>query len=372
MIPFIDLQAQRQNISTEINAAIENVLAHGQYIMGPQVGELEKQLSNFCGVKHSISCGNGTDALQLALMALDIGPGDAVFAPSFTFVATVEAVLLMGATPVFVDVDEETFNICPTSLAEAIEMITAQGDLKPRAIIPVDLFGQPAAYRQIEEIATAHSLAIVADAAQSFGASLNNKNVGRMGDIVTTSFFPAKPLGCYGDGGALFTGDDDLATRLRSLRNHGQGTDRYDNVNLGLNSRLDTIQAAILIEKLKIFPSEIDARKKIAQYYHTNLPSSLRPQKLMEGATSVWAQYTVVGENRDQIRDRLAADDIPTAVYYPKPNHLQAPYQGAPCAPKGLPVTEHLQERVFSLPMHPYLDEELQGKILEALTRAVS
>jgi len=369
MIPFIDLQAQRQRIQNEIDAAVTRVIHSGQYMMGNDVTALEEELSAFCGARHAITCANGTDALVLALRALDISTGDVVFAPSFTFVATVEAVRLVGAVPAFVDVDAATFNICPQSLAETINHVKRTTDLRPRAIIPVDLFGQPADYDAIQQVAMKHSLDIIADSAQSFGASLGGTPVGRLGRITTTSFFPAKPLGCYGDGGAMFTEDDDLAALLRSLRNHGQGTDRYDNVRVGLNSRLDTLQAAILREKLKIFPSEIEARERIAQAYSSGLPNGLRAQAVRAGAQSVWAQYTVVCQNgdRDKMREDLAARQIPTAVYYPKPNHLQAPYLSAPRAPRGLPVTTELQSKVFSLPMHPYLDQKTQGDILEAL-----
>ncbi|WP_213473675.1 DegT/DnrJ/EryC1/StrS family aminotransferase [Thalassospira tepidiphila] len=370
MIPFIDLQSQRREISANIDRAIASVLEHGQYVMGPEVARFEQELASFTGAKYAFSCANGTDALQLALMALGIGPGDAVFAPSFTFVATVEAVRLVGAQPVFVDVDEKTFNLCPDSLLEAIHQVTRDGELVPRAIIPVDLFGQPSDYDQMTRIAELHDLKVIADAAQSFGATFRGKNVGQLGDITTTSFFPAKPLGCYGDGGAIFTNDDYLAAEIRSLRNHGQGTDRYDNVKVGLNSRLDTLQAAILLEKLKIFPKEILKREKVANFYAAKIPVELGRQSLLSGASSVWAQYTVFCEERELIRNRLSDLGIPTAVYYPKPNHLQKPYLSAPSSPTGLKTTEYLQERVFSLPMHPYLTEETQMKIVMGLQSA--
>lgn len=367
MIPFIDLQTQRAKISEGIDAAIARVLDHGQYIMGPEVADLEKKLSAFCGATNAITCANGTDALQLALMALGVQPGDAVFAPSFTFVATVEAVAFLGATPVFVDVEEDTFNICPESLAEAIDATVMRGEFNPKAVIAVDLFGQPANYDRISKIAKDNNLSVIADAAQSFGARMNGKHVGGMGDITTTSFFPAKPLGCYGDGGAIFTDNSNIADLMRSLRNHGQGEDRYDNVRVGINSRMDTLQAAILIEKLDIFPEEITARNTIAARYSEGLPAGMRAPAVREGATSVWAQYTVICDNRDRFRSALAEADIPTAVYYPRPAHLQGPYAAAPRAPQGLPVTEYLQTRVFSLPMHPYLDAETQNRILDVL-----
>lgn len=367
MIPFIDLAAQQARIKDHIDAAIAGVLSHGQYIMGPEVADLEAALSDYCGAKHAITCGNGTDALVLVLMAYDIGPGDAVFAPSFTFVSTVEAVKLRGATPVFVDVQSDTFNLCPTSLSEAIDFVKSEGKLKPRAIIPVDLFGQTADYRLINAIAQTESLHVIADGAQSFGATLDGKKVGCLADVTTTSFFPAKPLGCYGDGGALFTDDDALAKRLRSYRNHGQGTDRYDNIRVGLNSRLDTIQAAVLIEKLKAFPQEVELRRSVAKRYIEALPNSWQPQSLVSGASSVWAQFTIFGDGRDYARSALSEKGVPTAVYYPRPNHLQAPYLDSPTAPNGLPVTEYLQDRVFSLPMHPYLEDSDQDRVLSAL-----
>lgn len=369
MIPFIDLQAQQNRISDKIDAALQKVLGHGQFIMGPEVAELETKLAQYTGAKHVISCANGTDALVLALRAMNIGPKDAVFAPSFTFVATVEAIKIVGATPVFVDVDMETFNMCPTSLSEAIELIKSQGNLAPKAIIAVDLFGQPADYTLISKVAQAESLKIIDDAAQSFGATLNGQKTGTLADFTTTSFFPAKPLGCYGDGGALFVENNEIAALLRSIRNHGKGKDRYDNVRIGLNSRLDTIQAAILLEKLEIFEDEMILRDKVATFYNNNVPDSMRPQKVLKTATSAWAQYTLVHHQRDTVQAILKENGIPTAVYYPKPNHLQAPYRDDPVAPNGLKNTELLQQRVFSLPMHPYLEEPVQAQICDILAK---
>lgn len=371
MIPFIDLQSQRLRIEDNINSAVVRVIEHGQYIMGPEVSALEDKLSSFSGAKHSIACANGTDALVLSLRALEVGPGDAVFVPSFTFVATVEAVKLVGATPVFVDVCIDTFNICGVSLNEAIESIRSSSSLRPKAIIAVDLFGQPADYMTLDKISKAENLKLIADAAQSFGARQNGLQVGKLGRVATTSFFPAKPLGCYGDGGAIFTDDDELAALFKSLRNHGQGIDRYDNVRIGVNSRLDTIQAAILLEKLEVFADEIIARERVAARYNSGLSQKLVKQSVLDHTTSVWAQYTVVSSSRDSIREHLSANNIPTAVYYPKPNHLQAPYVNDPCAPKGLPNTEYLQERVFSLPMHPYLDVSVQDEIIRLVNVAV-
>lgn len=339
--------------------------------MGPEVAEVEKRLATFSGTAKAVSCANGTDALVLVLLALGIGRGDAVFVPSFTFVATVEAVRLVGATPVFVDVDQETFNLSAASLVEALDVIRAKGDLRARAVIAVDLFGQPADYFAINKVAAAHKLNVIADAAQSFGASVAGVRVGRLTGVTTTSFFPAKPLGCYGDGGAVLTDDAELAQVIASLRNHGQGSDRYDNVRVGLNSRLDTLQAAILVEKLKIFDDELTRRQAVANRYQEGLAGAVDLQRIAPDALSSWAQFTLVLDGRDDLRDRLQARGIPTAVYYPKPNHLQAPYGDAPRAPNGLPVTEYLQTRVVSLPMHPYITADSQDRIIEAIHDAV-
>ena len=371
MMPFIDLQAQRQRIAPSIDAAIQTVLEHGQYIMGPEVKEFEAALSAFCGARHVVSCANGTDALVLALMALGIGKGDAVFTPAFTFVATVEAIQLVGATPVFVDVDSETFNLCPVSLAEAVDGVLKAGEILPRAVMPVDLFGQPACYPEINAVAEANSMIVIADAAQSFGAQLHGARGGSMARISTTSFFPAKPLGCYGDGGAVFTDDGDLAKLIVSLRNHGQGHDKYDNVRVGLNSRLDTLQAAILLEKLKIFEDELRRRGEIAARYRAMLGNSCQTQRLIPGATSSWAQFTIMADERDRLRDHLKNHGIPTAVYYPKPNHLQRPYLDAPRAQRGLHVTEYLKQRVVSVTMHPYLSEQKQDHIVSSIKSAL-
>jgi dTDP-4-amino-4,6-dideoxygalactose transaminase len=371
VIPFIDLKAQQERIRGPLDAAMARVLAHGQYVMGPEVHELEARLAAFAGTTAAVSCANGTDALVLALLALEIGRGDAVFVPSFTFVATVESVRLVGATPVFVDVDPDTFNLCRTSLAEAIDAVGACANLQPKAVIAVDLFGQPADYRTIDAVTAGACLHVIADAAQSFGAEMGGVRVGRLARITTTSFFPAKPLGCYGDGGAVLTEDAEVAQLVASLRNHGQGRDRYDNVRVGLNSRLDTLQAAILLEKMNIFEEELALRQSVAQRYRAGLAGVARSQELIPGAVSSWAQYTLVVENRDRLREHLQACDIPTAVYYPKPNHLQAPYLEAPRAPNGLPATEHLQARVVSLPMHPYLSPDVQDRILAAVHEAV-
>lgn len=366
-IPFIDLQAQRARIAREVEAAIARVLAHGAYIMGPEVGQLEAALAEFAGVKHAIACSNGTDALVLALRALGIGPGDAVFVPDFTFAATAEAPALVGATPVFVDVAEDDFNLDVASLEAAVAMVAKEGALKPKAVIPVDLFGQPADYRAIETVARKHDLAVVADAAQSFGASYDNRRVGAFGQIATTSFFPAKPLGCYGDGGALFTDDDGLAELLRSLRSHGAGTDKYDNARIGVNARLDTLQAAILLEKLKIFPEEIAARQRVADRYAAGLGDCARTPRLKPGRTSVWAQYTLIFEDRDAVQAKLKQAGVPSVVYYPRPLSGQTAFRSLPVAPGGTPVSARLSRTVLSLPMHAYLDAATQDRIIELI-----
>ncbi|MBI1954488.1 MAG: DegT/DnrJ/EryC1/StrS aminotransferase family protein [Proteobacteria bacterium] len=358
-IPFIDLKSQLERIRPEIDLAIKRVLDHGMFIMGPEVYELEKQLAAFCGVKHAITCANGTDALGLGLMAKNVGLGDAVFVPSFTFAATAEVVAWMGATPVFIDSLEDTYNIDPKNLEQGIQRAKKIG-LRPVGIIPVDLFGQPADYDAIQEIADNYNLWVIADGAQSFGASYKGRKVGNIGDIATTSFFPAKPLGCYGDGGAIFTNDDELASIIKSLRVHGQGSDKYDNVRIGMNGRLDTIQAAILIEKLKIFPDELITRQKTVDSYNEALKDIVSIPRLIEGATSAWAQYTVCLPehiNRSNLTASLKEVGIPTMVYYVKPLHLQTAYNHYPTATgSALPVCESLSERVLSLPMSGYVD----------------
>lgn len=367
-IPFIDLEAQRRRIADRLEAAVTKVMEHGRFIHGPEVAELERRLAEFAGVKHCVACANGTDSLVLVLMAEGIGPGDAVFVPSFTFIATAEAVSLVGATPVFCDVFEDTFNLDPDSLAVAVPHAEALG-LRPRAVIPVDLFGQPADYRRILPLAERLGLMVLSDAAQSFGASLDSRRVGGFGKATSISFFPAKPLGCYGDGGAVLTDDDELADTLRSLRVHGQGQDKYDNVRVGLNSRLDTIQAAILLEKLAIFPDEVEARQEVAGRYDAALSDGVSTPRLVQGAQSVWAQYTVrlSAGRRDEAMARLKEEGVPSMVYYTKPLHLQDGYRQHPISPSGVPVSERLPGSVLSLPMHPYLDERQQRDIIDAM-----
>jgi dTDP-4-amino-4,6-dideoxygalactose transaminase len=371
-IPFIDLQAQRKRLGAPLMRAIETAVESGQWVMGPQVRELEEKLAEFAGVKHALACANGTDALMLVLRAWNIGRGDAVFVPAFTFTATAEVVALVGAEPVFVDVHEDSFNMDPASLEAAIAMVKAESRLVPRAIIPVDLFGQPADYEALESIAKRETLLVLGDAAQGFGATYRGRRTGSIGDAAATSFFPAKPLGCYGDGGASFTDDDGLIELLRSIRNHGQGADKYENVRIGVNSRLDTIQAAILLEKLKLFPEEIESRETVAQRYSAAFARSnaIRTPFVIAGAQSTWAQYTLQVPNRDKLAADLKAKEIPTAVYYPIPLNAQKCYREFPAAP--VPVSERLSKTVISLPMHPYLDTASQDFIIEAVLESVN
>jgi dTDP-4-amino-4,6-dideoxygalactose transaminase len=365
-IRFIDLETQQARIRDRLDAAIARVLAHGQYIMGPEVALLEASLSAFCNAPHTVACASGTDALALALMTLGVRPGEAILIPTFTFAATAEVAPLLGAVPVFVDVRADTFNLDPASLEGGIHAARRVG-LRPAGIIAVDLFGQPADYDAIEEVAEAHGLWVIADAAQSFGADWHGRKVGTLARLTTTSFFPAKPLGCYGDGGAVFTDDAECAAVLHSLRVHGQGEDKYDNVRIGLNGRLDTVQAAILLTKLEIFADEILARQRAAARYDALLGDLVATPALRAGASSTWAQYTIRSPDRDALRKRLAAAGIPTAVYYPRPLHRQTAYRDFPVAEGGCPVAERLAAEVLSLPMHPYLDALTQEAVAAAI-----
>jgi dTDP-4-amino-4,6-dideoxygalactose transaminase len=374
VIPFIDVGAQRQRLGKKIDEAVSRVLAHCQFINGPEVAEFEAALAAFSGARHVVSCSSGTDALLMVLMAKGVGPGDAVICPSFTFCATGETVALTGATPVFVDVDAETFNMDAASLVRGIATAKRLG-LRPKAVIPVDLFGHSADHDAIGAIAQEAGLFVLDDAAQSFGASYKGRRLGTVGLATATSFFPAKPLGCFGDGGAILTDDAELAESLRSIRVHGQGSDKYDNVRLGLTGRLDTMQAAILIEKLKIFEDEIAARNRVAERYSRGLGNVVKVQRLASGCTSVWAQYTIrlpEGADRDAFAAALKAKGIPTAIYYPKSMHQQTAYRHFPVADGGLPVSESLSADVISLPMHAYLDEETQDLIIAAVRGAIS
>jgi dTDP-4-amino-4,6-dideoxygalactose transaminase len=372
MIPFIDVAAQRRRLGRRIDDAIVRVTEHCQFINGPEVGALERALSEFCGARHAIGVASGTDALVLVLMAKGIGRGDAVICPSFTYAASPEAVVLAGATPVFCEVDEKTFNIDPAGLERAVTATNHAG-LTPKALMTVDLFGLPADYEAINPVAEKHGLYVIDDAAQAFGADAKGRKIGTLAPVTTTSFFPAKPLGCYGDGGAVFTDDDALADVIRSLRNHGQGVDRYDNVRVGMTGRLDTIQAAVLIEKLKIFPEEIVARERIARRYNAALADVVTAPHLSNEHTCVWAQYTirVAGGRRDALAATLRAQGIPTAQYYPVPAHRQGAYRDYPAAEDGLPVTEKLAGEVISLPMHAYLDDPTQDRIVAAVRGAL-
>jgi dTDP-4-amino-4,6-dideoxygalactose transaminase len=373
-VPFIDIGAQRRRLGHSIDEAVARVLAHCQFINGPEVTQLEALLAEFSGARHVVSCASGTDALLMALMAKGIGRGDAVLCPSFTFCATGEAVALTGATPVFVDVDEATFNIDAGLLERGIATARKHG-LKPKAVIPVDLFGQSADHDAIGAVAAAEGLFVLDDAAQGFGASYKGRRLGTFGHVTATSFFPAKPLGCFGDGGAIFTDDAELAATLRSIRVHGQGSDKYDNVRLGVTGRLDTIQAAILIEKLKIFEDEIAARNRVAERYARGLGNVVTVPHVASGCTSVWAQYTIrlpTGTDRDGFAAALKAQGVPTAIYYPKSMHQQTAYRDFPVAEGGLPVSESLSSDVISLPMHAYLDEPAQERIIKAVRGALS
>jgi dTDP-4-amino-4,6-dideoxygalactose transaminase len=373
-VPFIDVAAQRRRLGKAVDEAVSRVLTHCQFINGPEVSQLEAELADFSGAKHAVTCASGTDALLMVLMAKGVGRGDAVLCPSFTFCATGEAVALTGATPVFADVDEATFNIDPNSLKRGIATAKKLG-LKPRAVIPVDLFGQPADHDAISEIAEAEGMFVLDDAAQAFGASYKGRRLGTSGLATATSFFPAKPLGCFGDGGAIFTDDAGLAETLRSVRVHGQGSDKYDNVRLGLTGRLDTMQAAILLEKLKIFEDEIAARNEVAERYAQGLGNVVTVPRVASGCTSVWAQYTIrlpQGCDRDGFAAALKAQGIPTAIYYPKSMHQQTAYRDFPVAGGGLPASERLSNDVISLPMHAYLDEPTQERIVKAVRGAFS
>jgi UDP-2-acetamido-2-deoxy-ribo-hexuluronate aminotransferase len=371
-IPFIDVAAQRRRLGRAIDDAVARVLAHCQFIQGPEVHVLEAELAAYCGARHAISCASGTDALLLVLMAWQVGPGDAVICPSFTYHATAEMVALLGATPIIADVLPDSFNLDPASCERAITTAKALG-LKPRAIIPVDLFGLPADHDAIAAIGATHRLLVLDDAAQAFGASYRGKRLGTLATATATSFFPAKPLGCYGDGGAVFTDDDALAARLKSIRFHGEGVDRSDAARIGITGRLDTIQAAVLIEKLKIFPDEIETRNRAAARYSPALADIAIVPRAGNQSTSVWAQYTIRLKpgQRDGVAAALKADGIPTAIYYSKPLHRQPAYRHFPLADGGVPVSERLAGEVLSLPMHAYLEPQVQNRIIESVRRAL-
>jgi UDP-2-acetamido-2-deoxy-ribo-hexuluronate aminotransferase len=366
-IEFIDLKAQQNRIRDILEKRIKRVLDHGIYILGPEVQELEERLADLVGSKHCIACASGTDALLMALMAYDVGPGDAIFTTPFTFIATAEVISLLGATPVFVDIDPKTFNLNAQKLQETIHtFIQRNGSLQPKGVIPVNLFGQPADYDAIRKVAETYRLFVLEDAAQSLGAEYKGRKAGNLGDIGATSFFPAKPLGCYGDGGALFCNDDTLAEKLRSIRVHGKGLDKYENIRIGINGRLDTLQAAILLAKLEIFEEEIILRNEVARRYSEGLQGKVITPWIEPDRTSVWAQYSVLSDNRDNLMKKLKLKGIPTAIYYPKPLHLQEAFRSLSYKQGDFPVSEKIANSIFSLPMHPYLSTEDQEYILEA------
>ncbi len=372
-IPFIDLKAQYKQVESAVKKGIDGVLEHGAYVMGPEIAELETRLSSFSAVRHAVGCASGTDALVMALMALEVGPGNAVFTTPFTFMATAEAIALLGATPVFVDIDPVTFNIDPDDLRRKIrEVKDERTDLTPKGIIAVDLFGQPADYDRIEPLAQNNGLFLIVDAAQSFGATYKGRPVCSFGDIACTSFFPAKPLGCYGDGGMVFAHNDEINKLLVSIRVHGMGEDKYENVRLGINGRLDSMQAAVLLAKFAIFPEEIRKRQAAADRYNTLLSDidGVTVPTVAEGNTSVWAQYSLLArdsEHRAELMDKLKAKDIPSVIYYPKPLHLQKAYSSLGYSEGAFPVSEDIASRIFSLPMHPYIEEPAQEAVAQAL-----
>jgi dTDP-4-amino-4,6-dideoxygalactose transaminase len=352
------LKAQYARLKDTIDARVAAVFAHGQFILGPEVGELEDALAAFTGARYAVGVASGTDALLIALMAEGVGPGDAVFIPSFTFTATAEVVVLLGATPVFVDVDEHSFNIDVADLERQVGLVNRSGILAPKAVIAVDLFGLPADYVTINQLAMSHGMFVLADAAQSFGARYGNARVGTLAPATATSFFPAKPLGCYGDGGALLTDDDALAALYRSIRTHGSGVAKYDISRIGLNSRLDTLQAAILLAKLEVFEDELNARQRVAALYDKYLGDLAKTPIRVEGSKSAWAQYSILVKDRDAVAKALTARGVANAVYYPRPMHLQPAYAEFGLGPGSLAVSEKLCERVLSLPIHPYLSDE--------------
>ena len=365
---FVDLKTQQNRIRDGLKTRFDRILDHGAYIMGPEVDELEQRLANYCGVKHAISCSSGTDALLIPLMAWGIGPGDAVFTTPFTYVATAEVISLLGATPVFVDVYESTFNIDCEKLESAIQNTISEGKLKPKAIIPVDLFGVPARYRLIDDIAKKYDLKVIEDAAQSFGASIRNQKVGTFGDVVSTSFYPAKPLGCYGDGGAIFTDNDDLAEQCKAIRIHGTTTDRYHSELIGLNGRLDSMQAAVLLEKLTIFDEELDLRQNVSNQYRENISNC---QYIPDDYISSHALFSIVLDSEDERNkkiEKLKENQIPTVVYYKYPIHLMKGFDYLQYKDGDFPISENLSKTILSLPMHPYLHQKEIDQVIKFST----
>ena len=364
---FLDLKTQQKRIRKPLEKRINKILDHGAYIMGPEVFELEEKLADYCGVKHAISCSSGTDALLIPLMAWGIGPGDAVFTTPFTYVATAEVISILGATPVFVDVYDTTFNIDCAKLELEIERVLNEGKLKPKAIIPVDLFGLPARYRLIKKIAEKYNLKVIEDAAQSFGGAIRNEKVGTFGDVAATSFYPAKPLGCYGDGGAIFTNDDNLAEECRAIRIHGTKLDKYNSEMIGLNGRLDSIQAAVLLEKLKIFDDELKMRNNVNMQYRKSLNNAQYHPKEYQSAHALFSITLAKKSQRDSLVDRLNNSKIPCVIYYKFPIHLMAGFSFLGYKKGDLPVSEKLSKTIVSLPMHPYLAPKEIESIIEVL-----
>ncbi len=372
---FIDLKTQFKKIEADVRKRMDDILEHGKFVMGPEIKELEERVTSYTGAEFCVTCSSGTDALLLALMAYKIGPGDAVFTTPFTFIATAEVISLLGATPIYVDIDPKTFNIDPVKLREAIVDLKngnkptskIPDGLNPKAIIPVDLFGLPADYDEINEIAGENSMVVIEDAAQSFGASYKGKMACNLTDVAATSFFPAKPLGCYGDGGAVFTNDSNVAGKLISLRVHGKGTDKYDNVRTGVNGRLDTLQAGILLAKMEVFADEVEQRQVVAQRYSDGLKDVVEVPLIPDNYKSAWAQYSILSDNKQELINRLKENGIPTAVYYPKPLHLQTAFSCLGYEQGSMPVSEEASGRIFSLPMHPYLSDEDQNTIINIL-----
>lgn len=372
-IEFVDLKSQSEIIGDTILNAINGVISHGRFIMGPEIEALETKLADYTNAKYCITCSSGTDALLMALMTLGIGPGDAVFTTPFTFIATAEVVSLLGATPVFVDIEKDTFNIDPVLLEQAIEKVIKKetGRLNPKCIIPVDIFGLPADYQRINKIADKFDLMVIEDAAQSLGSSMGQQRAGNLADIAATSFFPAKPLGCYGDGGAVFTNDKDYFEKLISIRVHGKGSHKYDNARIGINGRLDTLQAAVLIEKLNIFQSEIEKRNNIAKIYATELADLVQVQKIPHGYSSAWAQFSFLSDKREKIIQVLKQRSIPHAIYYPKPLHLQPAFLCLDYKIGDFIVAETVSTNILSIPMHPYLADAQIDYIICAVKDAV-
>jgi UDP-2-acetamido-2-deoxy-ribo-hexuluronate aminotransferase len=371
-IPFLDLKAQQARISADIRRRIDAVLEHCQFILGPEVAELEAELARFCGAKHCVGVSSGTDAIQIALMAENIGAGDAVFLPAFTYTATAEVPLVLGATPVFVDVDPRTFQLDPADLARRVADVRSTGRLRPRAVIGVDLFGQPADWPALSAIAAGEGLFTLDDLAQSFGGSLHGRPLGTQADATATSFFPSKPLGAYGDGGALFTESDERAEIYRSLRTHGEGKTRYEVLRTGMNGRLDSIQAAVLLAKLTVFPEELAARERIARYYDQRLGNVVVTPARVADSTSSWAIYAILvedGERRDRMQASLRGQGVPTAIYYPRPLHRQPAYRDSHDG-SALPVSENLANRILALPIHPDLSEADLERICDAVVAA--